>query len=231
MSYYSLILLSGGIGSRMNSTIPKQLIELKGNSIILYSLMAVKANVLIKEIIINYPKGMKSQIKALVKISGIDKKIVYVEAGLTRQESVYNMLKKATYSNVIIHESARPLVDAETFYNLISSEYENCGYMIEIPFTVLEVDTQTKQVVGSFNRDKLRNVLLPQKFNTKKLLEAHELAIQANLNYTEDASLLIENSTIKFHFLEGSNNNIKITYPSDLVFAEAFLDIKNSVEE
>ena len=48
MQNYSLILLSGGIGSRMNSKMPKQFLEIKGNPIIYYSLMAIKNNEFIK---------------------------------------------------------------------------------------------------------------------------------------------------------------------------------------
>ncbi|MFW3372713.1 IspD/TarI family cytidylyltransferase [Aliarcobacter butzleri] len=231
MQNYSLILLSGGIGSRMNSKMPKQFLEIKGNPIIYYSLMAIKNNEFIKEIIINYPEDMKQYIKSIIQTCGIDKKIIYVEAGETRQESVLKMLKKVSFENVIIHESARPLVDESTFNNLIKNEYENCGYFAEIPFTVIEVCNKTKNATKSLNRDRLRNVLLPQKFKTTTLLEAHKLAVETNLNYTEDASLLIENSSSKFYYIDGLNSNIKITYPSDLIFVEAFLDVKNKGEE
>ena len=144
MKEYSLILLSGGIGSRIGMGKPKQYINLNGIPMILYSLMAIKEIKEIKEIIVNYPKGEKKSLEKFIKLSAIDKRIIYVKAGKTRQESVYKMIKKAACENTIIHESARPLVARNTFSNLIDSEFKNCGYMHEIPFTVAPVNQKTK---------------------------------------------------------------------------------------
>jgi len=227
---YSFLLLSGGVGSRINIGKPKQYINLNGTPMIIYSLMAIKEIKEIKELIINYPKGEKKSLKKFIKLSGIDKKIIFVKAGDTRQESVNKMLKKASCNNLIIHEAARPLVDKNTFVNLINAEYKNCGYMHEIPFTVAPVDPDTRLVTGSLKRDNLRNVLLPQKFKTKPLKKAHKKSIKNKKIFTEDACLFVENG-YKFNFIDGSDTNIKVTYRSDLILAESILSTSFNNED
>jgi len=227
---YSFLLLSGGVGSRINIGKPKQYINLNGTPMIIYSLMAIKEIKEIKELIINYPKGEKKNLKKFIKLSGIDKKITFVKAGETRQESVNKMLKKVNYNNLIIHEAARPLVNKNTFLNLINAKFKNCGYMHEIPFTVAPVNPDTRLVTGSLKRDNLRNVLLPQKFQTQPLKKAHKKSIKNNKIFTEDACLFVENG-YKFHFIDGSDTNIKVTYRSDLILAESILSTSFNNED
>ncbi len=230
MKKYSLLLLSGGTGSRINIGKPKQYAELHGIPMIMYSIMAIKDIEEITELVVNYPKNEKKTLKKLIKLSSFDKKVIYVKAGNTRQESVFAMLKRIKTENVIIHEAARPIVDKSTFKNLMKSKYENCGYMHEIPFTVAPVDPKSKTVTGSLDRDKLRNVLLPQKFNTQKLKKAHKKALKENRVFTEDACLFVDSNEV-FNFIDGSDKNIKVTYRSDLMQAESFLDSKYNDED
>ncbi len=227
---YSFLLLSGGVGSRINIGKPKQYINLNGTPMIIYSLMALKNIKDIKELIVNYPKGEKKNLKKLIKLSGINKKIIFVQAGDTRQESVYKMLKKASCNHVIIHEAARPIVDKNTFVHLINSKFKNCGYMHEIPFTVAPVDPKTKLVTGFLERSNLRNVLLPQKFETKLLKKAHKNSKRNKKIFTEDACLFVDNG-YKFHFIDGSDTNIKVTYKSDLILAENILSTNFNNED
>ena len=219
---FSCLLLSGGVGSRINIGKPKQYINLNGTPMIIYSLMAIKEIKEIKELIVNYPKGEKKNLKKFIKLSGIKIKTKFVKAGKTRQKSVYKMIKEVSYKNIIIHEAARPIVDKDTFKDLINAEFKNCGYMHEIPFTVAPVDSKTKLVTGSLKRDNLRNVLLPQKFETKLLKKAHKNSKKDSKIFTEDACLFVDNG-YKFHFIDGSDTNIKVTYKSDLIMAENIL--------
>lgn len=228
MKNYSFILLSGGVGTRMTSGRPKQFIEILGVPIIQYSLQAIKNIKCIKELVINYPIGEKKNIQAVVKSSGLSCHVIYVKAGKSRQESVYKMTKKANCKNIIIHESARPVVNQNTFTNLINSKFKNCGYMSKIPFTVVPVNTKDCTVVGNLERDNLRNVLLPQKFVLKDLLKAHTKALKSDTKYTEDSTLFICNTNEKFYFIDSDDSNIKITHPNDLQIVESILLGKNN---
>ncbi len=144
--------------------------------------------------------------------------ISYVPAGRTRHESVANMLPRVDNDHVIIHESARPLVTTRDFERIIRDEHPDVSFMLDIPFTVAPVDPGTHRVVGSLDRDTLRNVQLPQKFNKATLVAAHEYAAREGVVFTEDATLCAV-AGFDVRFLEGSDRNFKVTTPVDVQLA------------
>ena len=120
--------------------------------------------------------------------------------------------------SVVIHEAVRPLVTTEEFRSLITSPDENVMYGIPISFTVLRGHDY---VEGLLDRHELVNVQLPQKFDRAKLLAAHEAARADGSSFTEDASLFVAKTTERVRILPGSERNVKITVPADIVMAEA----------
>jgi D-ribitol-5-phosphate cytidylyltransferase len=217
MSDYSFILLSGGVGRRMQLDIPKQFLLIGGKPILVHALEKIDSIEEVKEIIIPSPKEFIEKTEEVIYHYGFSTPIYCIEGGETRQESVYRGLLSANYENVVIHEAVRPFVTSEEFRNLIHSENENAIYGQDIPFTVLE---GAEYIENNLQREKLINVQLPQKFNRNKLMYAHECAKEENLSFTEDASLFFHyfNSNIKV--LSGSDYNIKITKPIDRKIAE-----------
>ncbi|MFC4335119.1 IspD/TarI family cytidylyltransferase [Salininema proteolyticum] len=212
---HTLLLLNGGIGSRAAAGHPKQFIEIDGRPMAVYSLIAADAVEEITQIVFNYPPGFLEPTQRLVEDYAIRTPVVYVPAGSTRHESVAAMLPHAENSSVIIHESARPMIGADDFENLIEAEADNVGYMIPISFTVAPVDPDSTLVTGSLDRDRLRNVQLPQKFSKEDLLAAHAEAAAKGTQFTEDATLLAANG-FKVGYIEGDDKNIKVTTPTDV---------------
>ncbi len=70
-----------------------------------------------------------------------------------------------------------------------------------------------------FKRDVLKNIQLPQSFNTSILKESHEMARKDNLFFTDD-STLVHHYGHKVKFIQGEEKNIKITTPTDFMLAE-----------
>ncbi|MBQ6395052.1 MAG: 2-C-methyl-D-erythritol 4-phosphate cytidylyltransferase, partial [Atopobiaceae bacterium] len=152
-------------------------------------------------------------------------KHIVIPGGSTRQESVFFGLEyleehfPAT-KRVIIHEAARPFVTVDDFRRLIDCGHSNAILGAPIPFTVLKHDSDQRIISGVLNRSELVNVQLPHIFDFPKLLEAHRMARAAGRLYTEDASLLFCEMGDEVAVLEGSELNIKVTYPSDYVISE-----------
>ncbi len=215
---YSLMLLNGGIGSRVAAGRPKQFIDVAGRPIIVYSLVAADAVPEIDQIVLNYPEGFREEIERLVTDYAVQTPVSYVPAGASRHESVAAMLPVCHNDRVLIHESARPMVTAADFKQLVTDPRENVSLMLPIPFTVAPVDPSASLVTGSLERDRLRNVQLPQKFLKDDLTDAHEQARAQNLVFTEDATLCAVTGH-KVHFVDGQDTNIKVTTPTDVKLA------------
>ncbi|MGH3661233.1 MAG: IspD/TarI family cytidylyltransferase [Micromonosporaceae bacterium] len=215
---YSLLLLNGGVGSRIGAGQPKQFLKVNGLPIIVYSLIAADAVDEIDEIVVNYPEGWRDDTEKLVIDYAVKTPVTYVTAGATRHDSVRRMLSHCHNDRVLVHESARPLIGPDDFRRLIADPHDNVSLMLPISFTVAPVEPATAKVTGSLRRSKLRNVQLPQKFRRADLASAHDYAETEGLVFTEDATLAaVAGSDV--HFIDGADRNFKVTTPTDVRLA------------
>lgn len=215
-----MIILAGGVGVRMGKPIPKQFILLAGKPIIVHVLEKVELLDDVERVVITCPKEYVAEMDQLIAHRNFGSKFGCVEGGVTRQESVYKGLQALEgFDRVIIHEAVRPFVTHEEFRALIDSEHDNAFYGAPIPFTVL---SGHDYVEGTFERASLVNVQLPQKFDYARLVEAHKLALaDGKTDYTEDASMFYDYLKEPVRILKGTERNIKITDPVDLIVGEA----------
>lgn len=215
---YSLLLLNGGVGKRVASDRPKQFIRVNAIPTIVYSLVAADRVPAITEIVVNYPSGWQEDTERMIREYAVHTPVRFVEAGDSRQASVSKLVEAAENEHVIVHESARPLVTTEEFQRLIDEPHANVAYMLPIPFTVAPVDPIAREVTGYLERDGLRNVQLPQKFERDVLRSAHRNAAAKGQEFTEDATLVVLDGT-PVHYIDGSDRNIKVTTKTDVRLA------------
>ncbi len=214
-----MIVLAGGIGKRIGRPFPKQFLLLGGKPLIVHVLEKARSLPAIERVVITCPEAHLDATRELLANHRFDDRFECIVGGGSRQESVYKgLLALDGYDSVIVHEAVRPLVTAAEFQALIDDEHENAMYGIAIPFSVLKGHDY---VEGLLERDELVNVQLPQKFHRGKLLAAHEAARAAGAYFTEDAGLFHEYAKEPVRILPGSDQNIKITVPTDTVTAEA----------
>jgi 2-C-methyl-D-erythritol 4-phosphate cytidylyltransferase len=173
----------------------------------------------LERVVITCPEAYLDETKELLANHGFDSRFECIVGGASRQESVYKGLEALPgVDSVIIHEAVRPLVTTDEFRALITSPDENVMYGIPISYTVLRGHDY---VEGLLDRDELVNVQLPQKFDRAKLLAAHGAARADGSSFTEDASLFVRHAHERVRILPGSERNVKITVPADIVMAEA----------
>ncbi len=214
-----MIVLSGGVGKRIGRPVPKQFLLLGGRPLLVHVLEKARLVSEVEEVVITCPESHLDETRQLVANHGFDERFRCIVGGSSRQESVYlGLLALEHRDSVVIHEAVRPIVSADDFRRLITCPDENAMYGIPIPFTVLKGG---EYVTGLLERSELVNVQLPQKFDRQALLAAHEAARQEGTEFTEDASLFYRYAGRQVRILRGSDANIKITVPTDLVTAEA----------
>ena len=214
-----MIVLAGGIGKRIGRPMPKQFLLLGGKPLLIHVLEKARAIHQIDAVVVTCPETHLDETRQLIDNHGFDRRFACIVGGSSRQESVYFGLRQlGECDSVIIHEAVRPLVSVEEFQALIDASDVNTMYGIPIPFTVLKGHDYLE---GLLDRNELVNVQLPQKFDGATLLAAHEAARRDALTFTEDASLFFHYDGGPVRILPGSETNLKITVPSDIVIAEA----------
>jgi len=214
-----MVVLAGGVGKRIGRPFPKQFLLLGGKPLIVHVLEKARVIPAIERIVVTCPEAHLEETQRLISNHGFDERFSCIVGGGSRQESVYKGLATLEdCDSVIIHEAVRPLVTAAEFETLIAAPDPNAMFGIPIPFTVLKGHDY---IEGLLERDELVNVQLPQKFERAALMAAHEAARRDEALFTEDASLFHRYAGTPVRILPGSERNIKITVPTDIVTAEA----------
>lgn len=215
---YTLVLLSGGTGSRMKKSIPKQYLLLAGKPVIMHTMERINQIKEISNVVIVCTDEYISVIKEMLVQYNITVPVRFAKAGLTRQDSVKAGIELVSTENVVLHEAARPFVLETDFKRLLEEPNENAIYGTSIPFTVLKGHDK---VDGVLDRSKLVNVQLPQKFHTSILKKAHENAQKDKKAFTEDAGLIYYYyPDIEIKICSGMDYNIKLTTSMDLITGE-----------
>ncbi len=213
------ILLAAGKGQRFKSLISKPLVKLGECPIINYSLKVLNRHPLVKDIILVVNSANKKAMLALVKKSGSKKISSLVPGGARRQDSVFNALKKVSTSSdlVLIHDSARPFVQAGTVTKVIRQAKKYGAAILAVrPKATIKSSRPDNTVAETFNRDKLWEIQTPQVFEKNLLLKAYKKYSKDKV--TDDASL-VEKLGKRVKVVKGSYGNIKITTNEDLLFA------------
>lgn len=220
--FVSAVLLCGGSGSRMGAHCPKQFLQLENKPILLYAFEALSGFWEIGEIIVVYRTDTRRKTEAILRSSSCPHPpLIWQEGGKTRQQSVYNGVRRCSFPVVLLHEAARPLVTREAVAAILHHPAEAVTPGAEIPFTVLEKN-EKNEICAVLKRDRLFNVQLPQKFRTDRLTEAHRIAAEKGESYTDDSSLYFA-AGFQCSVTPGDSQNLKITRPDDLILAETIL--------
>ena len=207
-----VIILAAGIGSRMKLDYPKQFYKINGKPFFIYSLEVISKMEIFDNIILMCNKDYFSLYKESIKNFNI-KNVKFIEGGGTRQESVYKGLLHVKSERVLIHEAARPLISVEFINYLLSFNEDSVVPVVPVNFTVSGGE---QFMVKEYKREELKNVQLPQVFNSEMLLSCHEKAIKEGYQATEDGTLVFHYGN-KVRFVEGRDSNIKITNPLDIL--------------
>ncbi|HET6606308.1 MAG TPA: bifunctional 2-C-methyl-D-erythritol 4-phosphate cytidylyltransferase/2-C-methyl-D-erythritol 2,4-cyclodiphosphate synthase [Rhodopila sp.] len=208
------ILVAAGSGSRFGGETPKQFLLTAGKPVIRHA-----AERLIGHVSLLQPVGEVEPIEAA--LNGIPM-LPVVAGGATRQDSVRNALEALAAhapDYVLIHDAARPFIPPGTIESLLAELREVAGAIpaAPVPDTLKRVERGV--IVETVPRSGLFRAQTPQAFRFQTLLSAHLSGIDGT---TDDASLL-EAVGESVAVVPGSDDNIKLTYPDDLLRLERIM--------
>lgn len=218
-----VIILSGGVGSRMGVNIPKQYIVVGENPILSYSLTTFLHNNMIDIAVIGCADEWKDYVRDIVGKINSSKPVYYARPGETRQYSIYNALLvarqhcSADSDVVIIHDAARPLVGDDLIERCIKGCEDSDGVMpvIAVKDTIYQ-SKDGKCVEALLDRNKLWSGQAPEAFRLGKYLKAHEIMSHEELMRINGSTEIAFKAGLCCQMIKGDPMNFKITSPEDL---------------
>ncbi len=219
------IIPAGGSGSRMGLEIPKQFYELNSIPVLAYTLLAFQQTAIISSVIVVVPRDHLEHSQRIVRGFKLDKVVKIVLGGRLRQDSVLAGLLSLdpAIEYVAVHDAARPLISPELITACVMEAQKNGAAMAAVPVrdTLKEVNRRG-QIRRTIDRKNIWQAQTPQVVRVSLLRQAFNAAKKDNFIGTDEASLL-EALDIPVVVVNGSEKNIKITRPDDLLIAEALL--------
>ena len=204
----------------MNSDIPKQFMLLAGKPVLMHSIERFLDFDPSINIIVVLPAKETAEWQSLCEKHAFGIKHMVVTGGNTRFHSVRNGLETITEKGMIgVHDGVRPIISNDLIKRCYSEAGEkgNAVPYIHVRESLRRIDGLKNEAV---KRDSFVIIQTPQCFSSDLLKKAFLAEYQTT--FTDDATV-IEASGETIHLIEGEPSNIKITFPGDLIFAEALL--------
>ena len=221
-----VVVPAGGVGTRMNTALPKQYLKLSGHTVIEHTLTRLCTCEAVDEIVLGitrhdtYWQGLNFNSEIPLAV---------VEAGVERVDTVENCLQHIVAQGgaedwALVHDAARPCVRIAEIDALINAVIGNAqGGILAVPLndTVKRGDTANK-IIETVSREGLWRAMTPQLFRVGELLSAIGLSRQNEAVLTDEASAM-EVLAAQPLLVPCSPDNIKITLPHDILLAEVIL--------
>jgi len=210
-----LILAAAGLGARFGSDIPKQFWELSGRPLYLRALEPFLD--LVVEAVIVVPAGWESRVAAQVSSLSFRTSIQIQQGGSTRQESVFNGLKRLTSDAkyVLVHDAARPYVSLGLIESIVGETRKHGACIPVVPVCDTVKMVKEGAVLETIDRHQLFFAQTPQGFESGLLERAFERAWNEGFQGTDESSL-VENLGEPVRVVRGETGNLKVTWSADL---------------
>ncbi|MTH79374.1 bifunctional 2-C-methyl-D-erythritol 4-phosphate cytidylyltransferase/2-C-methyl-D-erythritol 2,4-cyclodiphosphate synthase [Paracoccus aestuariivivens] len=212
---YAVIVTAAGRGTRAGGDVPKQWRVLDGRSVIERSIEAFAA---FPRIVVTLsPEDMQ---RGIDELSG---PVVLVAGGQTRSESIraaLETLEGSGITHVLIHDGARPLVPSPVISGVVSALQAGAvAAAPALPVTDALWRAEDGRVTGTASREGLFRAQTPQGFRLDAILAAHRSFPEGG---ADDVELALR-AGLPVTVTEGSEDNLKLTWPQDFPRAERIL--------
>ncbi len=220
-SFYAII-VAGGSGSRMDSDIPKQFLELNGTPVLMHTITAFQQNPHRPKIILVLAQTDLVLWQELTVKHHFNIPHQIITGGTERFHSVKNGLNAIDQEDAVvaIHDAVRPLVSQNTISNCFQSAIEKGNAIAATPAKD-SIRTFINGKSEALKRSEVYLVQTPQTFKLAQLTQAYQQEFDAF--FTDDASV-VEKAGFFINLEKGDEFNFKITFKEDLKLAETILN-------
>ncbi|MDN3355478.1 IspD/TarI family cytidylyltransferase [Actinomadura sp. DC4] len=221
------VVLAGGTGRRLGLEGPKQLASVGGRPILSRAIGAFDAAPEIDDILVVMAPGHRAAAelaaRPYAKVTGV------IEGGASRTDSTLCALSALAglpgRTRVLFHDAARPFVDGRIIAECAAALETAEAVAVAVPSSDTVVVVEDGRVVEMPRRDSLRRFQTPQGFRLSTIRTAYERALAdpefAGTPPTDDCGVVHRYlPEVPIVVVPGSERNIKITHPVDLIVAE-----------
>ncbi|MEA2783376.1 MAG: 2-C-methyl-D-erythritol 4-phosphate cytidylyltransferase, partial [Rhodospirillaceae bacterium] len=216
-AHAAALIVAAGRGQRFGAATPKQYLTLAGRPVLRHSLETFSRHPKVSAVRVVIQEEDRLRYEETAKGLSL---LSPVQGGATRQESVRRGLESLVElapQYVLIHDAARPLVDAALIDRTLAALVDASGAIPSLPIADTVKRAAGGLIVETLDRQTLRRAQTPQTFRYADILAAHQAA--AGRELTDDAAVA-EAAGLKVALVNGSEENFKVTTEADLRRAE-----------
>jgi len=225
-SKVAAIIPAAGSGIRMGLSAPKQFFELQGVPVLIHTLRVFQQVKAIGVVIVVVPSEHCVWVEELVQRYQLTKVYRVTAGGKERQDSVLAGLEALPkeIDLVLVHDGVRPFVSGSIIENCLQEAETSGAAMVAVPVKdTLKSVSSEKMIEQTIDRGGVWQAQTPQAAKVSLLKKAYEEAAKQKDFIATDEAALLERINIPVKVVEGSEKNIKITRPEDLILAKAIL--------
>ena len=226
------IVLAGGSGKRMNSTVKKQFLQIHDKPLLYYALKVFEDSFIDSVILVTSEDDKEHCQKEIVEKYQFHKVKKIVTGGKERYHSVANGVMAAEECDYLfIHDGARPFLSQDMLARLFEEVKKSNACVAGMPVKdTIKIANADGYIESTPKRDLVWMIQTPQVFSYELIFKAYAILlkeenslIEKGISITDDAMVVETLLGEKVKLVEGSYKNIKITTPEDISVAEGFL--------
>ena len=221
-----VVIVAAGRGERAGATTegPKQYRRIGGQPVLRLTLQAFLGHPAISDVAVAIHPDDRDLFE--VAAGPLADRVVAVPGGASRQASTrLAMLALADrgLDAVLIHDGVRPFVDAALIDRVVEAIGPETGALPCLPVSDTIKTGEDGQVGRTVDRNGLFAAQTPQGFPFAPILAAHERAhAEGREDFTDDAAIA-EWAGLSVRIVEGSADNVKLTWARDIEMADSRL--------
>lgn len=224
-------IVAGGSGSRMGGNLPKQFLNLQDKPVLVHTTERFLRHPAVDAVIIGINPDFYDDTRLLLQTFFAEAPVYLTAGGSNRNDTIVNIIEFACsqlhchdHDIVLSHDAVRPFVTDQMIRDSINA-MNTCQICTA---AVSETDTVAGSADGhsadSFpDRNHIFRIQTPQTFRIGSFRKVYDTLSDSEKAAATDVCSLFDSHGIPVRLIEGSRNNIKLTYPADMIFAEALL--------